>query len=261
MKFSTLFTTLSTVASVALASYCGTQCDPNKIPDTSLSGPIQLVAVNDNKDSSIHYQVAGTVVIENDCVFTVKGFKLTPKSDGAKWYGASDPNSNEGILLSEQEVGVTSTATDLSYNIKDTSLFCHASLIKDVGNGGILRLMDRNSQLLAYAKISAGAASSPAKPSGDAQKTTTKKDASETKPASTQTSEATKPGNATEPATEAANPSAGTSTTTAAPAASSTNNSKPITNVSQTTSGSLSNYKVPSVALYAALLVLAFLKF
>lgn len=327
MKFITLFATLSTIAKITLASYCGRQCDPNKIPETPLSGPLQLVAVVDNKDSSIRYNVAGTVVIENDCVFTVKGFQLTPKSDGAKWYGASDPNSSEGILLSKEEVGVTSSPTDLTYNIKDTDLFCHASLLSDIGNGGVLRLMDKNYQLLGFAKIAPGLPQSTVakttvvaattKATTKASTTTTQKATNKTttttKKASTTTTkkattaanatttvkgttvksttvapapaptttvqqqqqaadaqngqaaaatpEATKPGNATENATPVAAANQGNSTNTngsLVPVVTASNN-KPAANNNQS-SGALSSYKIPSLALYVVLFVIAFVR-
>ncbi|OUM68783.1 hypothetical protein PIROE2DRAFT_3478 [Piromyces sp. E2] len=278
MKFLTLFATLSTVAKVAFAAYCGRECDPNKVPETPLSGPLKLVAVVDNKDASIKYDVAGTVVIENDCVFTVKGFKLTPKSDSAKWYGASDPHSTEGILLSNQDVGVTSSPTDLTYNIKDTSLFCHASLLSDVGNGGVIRLMDSNYQLLAFAKIAPGsasasssapsassktktAASTPGKEKPSTSTKTTKKAEKTEKPASTTTPEATKAGNDTEAATDAPAQSGASSSPTLVPLVAGNKTSVTNTNNNSNNSGALSSYKVPSLALYVALIIIAFVRF
>ena len=281
MKFFTLLTTLSAVAKVAFASYCGVQCDPNKVPETPLSGPLTLVAVIDNKDKNIKYKVAGTVVIENDCVFTVKGFQLTPKSDAAKWYGASDPYSNEGILLSNEQVGVTANPTDLSYNIKDTSLFCHASLLTDVGNGGVIRLMDENYQLLAFAEIAPGAPSSSgassaapaapapqqtttAAPNSDKKTTTTTKKAAETSPTVVQ---ATKPGNDTEAATPvpgAQNPAASKTTKPSGTNGFSsviTGNADQKQGNSNNTSGALSSFKVPSLALYLVLFIIAFIRF
>jgi len=311
MKFLSLFATLSAVAKVALASYCGSQCDPNKVPETPLSGPLKLVAVVDNQDKSIRYEVAGTVVIENDCVFSVKGFKLTPKSDGAKWYGASEPNSSEGILLSKEEVGVTSSPSDLSYNIKDTDLFCHASLLTDVGNGGVIRLMDKNYQLLAFAKIAPGAVASTTTAAASTpgiknpSTTTTKKSTTKTKKSSTTTKksstttkksttvaeekskttakteekpasqaasatpsvvDATKAGNDTEAATGAAaasvsqtpTPSGNVVSVITGTASQKQDNNN---NNNSNTSGAFSSYKIPSLALYVALFVIAFIRF
>lgn len=247
MKFFTVFASLAAVSKVALASYCGSQiCDPNSLPNVPLTADIKVVEVS--------YKVAGKIVIENDCVFTVKGFQLTPGSEEVKWYGSDSPNSSEGIVLSKELVNETPNPTDKSYNIKDTDSFCHASLLKDIGAGGVFRLMDKNNRLIAMATVTAGSAPSTptsSKSSGSSsgdKKTTSKKTSSssdnKTTPSKTDSASTPVASNSTVPG----NSTAATST--------------PIINQTQANnkSGAIS-LKAPSIALYITLFILAFLRF
>jgi len=244
MKFFAVFASLAAVSKVALAAYCGTEiCNPNSLPNVPLTADIKVVEVS--------YKVAGKIVIENDCVFTVKGFQLTPGSEEVKWYGSDSPSSSEGIVLSKELVNETPNPTDKSYNIKDTDSFCHASLLKDIGAGGVFRLMDKNNRLIAMATVSAGSASSTptsSKPSNSSSgdKTTSKKTSSDKKTTPTKTNTATTP--------VASNTIPGNSTAA-------TGSSTPIINQTQAgdKSGAIS-LKAPSIALYIALFILAFLR-
>lgn len=147
MKFLTIFAALASLSSVVLGDYCGHDCDPSLIPSKTLKAPITVV---DTK-----YSVTGTFYINNDCEFTIEDFSVTPKTSNAKWYGTNSFESTTGILLSNEIVGEVTSPKSLTYSIKDTSLFCKASLVNDIGENGVFRLLDDNNQLIAYAKVQA----------------------------------------------------------------------------------------------------------
>lgn len=222
MKFFTVFTAIATIAKVSYVSaLCGTQCNPKDVPNVSLSGNLELIQKN-------YKSLKGTITIENDCVFTVKGFQIEPAPAAGKWYGAKTKDAFEGIVLTPQQVGGAANPTDLSYNIEKSDTFCHASLIKDIGEGGVFRLMDGDT-LIATAVMKAGSTPSSGSSSGSTN----------TKPTGS---------------TNSSNPAANSTPTVAGNNTASSNPSKNTQN-----SGAIS-LKAPSVALYIALFVFAFLR-
>lgn len=152
MKFFSLVATLATAASAVLGQYCGTKCDASKVPNEVLSAPLQLVAIVDQNNPSIKYQIGGTVIIKDDCHFTVENFYMFPGTLSAKWMGAKI-GATEGINLSKD--GAVSAIDPnqpqtLSFDVSDVNIFCPASLLSDVGR---IQLLDSNYQLLAYADV------------------------------------------------------------------------------------------------------------
>jgi hypothetical protein len=155
MKFSTLLTSLVAIASTALADeqgLCGHQCDPNRVPKTPLIGKIEIVAKYDMNNPAIQYQIAGDVVIVNDCEFKVENFYMFPGVNVAKWMGCPVDANNAIALTSDGAV----TAIDpnqpvtLEYDVNKANDFCKASLLDNVGE---FRLVDSNYQLLARATV------------------------------------------------------------------------------------------------------------
>jgi len=223
-----------------------------KVPNTVLSGKLTVIDVS--------YQVTGTITIENDCVFNVKGFSINKAGDELKWYGAP-ANSNEGTLLSKDIVASPASTTDLSYNIENTDQFCHASLLDDVD---IFRLMDKNFKLIAQATInkssgnSGGSAPAQSGSAGASKPTGASGTGASTGASSAGASKPTgasgtgaSTGAATAPAPAATNTIAGNNTAS--------NPIKSGSTTSNKTSGAIS-LKAPSIALYIALFVLAFFR-
>jgi len=147
-----VFVTVVKIFHVAVyAAYCGHICNPSEVPNGSLTAQLELV--------NLSFRVEGTIEIVNDCEFTVKGFKISPEPEEAKWYATS--SSIEGILLSNDIISANDYPMNINYNIENTDPFCHASLLKDIGEGGKFFLLDKNYNTIALAIVTASTSSSP----------------------------------------------------------------------------------------------------
>jgi len=160
MKF---LTVVAALASVAYAQYCpitNGACDTSKVPSAARTGELTRQYLQDG------FSCSGTVVVDNECQFTVKNFQVvSPGSEQLKWYGAEVLNSSKGgNLLSNEAVAQTGSPADIVVKT-DHNPFCRASLIEHVGS---ISLMDEKWRVICVADIGAptGASSSSGSSSG-----------------------------------------------------------------------------------------------
>jgi len=153
MKFLGLLASLALATSTVFGQSCSPQkCDASKKPSAALSAPLQLVAVVDQNNPNIKYEIGGTVVINDDCHFTVENFYMFPGTTSGKWMGAKI-GSTEGMALtpdgSVSAIDPNQPQT-LSFDVSNVNPFCHAALLDYVGR---ISLVDSNYQLLAVADV------------------------------------------------------------------------------------------------------------
>jgi len=134
--------------------YCGKLdgCDAKRVPTSVISGNLNKVAVVDQNDHNIRYEVGGTVAVENDCTLKVNGFYVSPVPKEMKW-SCRGPNNN-GIQITKAENIIKQPITDpqnITVDISGVDLFCQASLLEDCNE---IILMDSDFQTIALAKLS-----------------------------------------------------------------------------------------------------------
>jgi len=152
MKF---FTLLAALVSVAYAQYCpitSGSCNKSNVPSSPKGGKLTRQYLVDG------FSCAGTIEIDNECQFTVKGFQVVaPGSKELKWYGAEYLNSDKGgNLLSNEPVAQLGGPTDITV-VTDHNMFCRASLIDHVG---AISLMDEQYRVICFADIGAATGAS-----------------------------------------------------------------------------------------------------
>ncbi|KAG4084827.1 hypothetical protein H8356DRAFT_1742956 [Neocallimastix lanati (nom. inval.)] len=152
MKFFGIVVTLIAAVSSVFGTVCHDKCDASKVPKKALSAPLQLVAVVDQNNASIKYQIGGNVTINDDCHFSVENFYVLPGGGPVRWVGAL-LNSNEGTSLTK-EVPLSpidpNQPQTIKYDVNEADAFCKVSLLNDVGR---ISLMDTNWQLIAFADV------------------------------------------------------------------------------------------------------------
>jgi len=144
------FTRVAAVVGLAAAAYakCGTQCTPGKKPNGVLKAEIQKVAYQDLQ-MGYGYEVGGTVVINDDCNFSVENFYVFPQVGNAFWT-CNLNGSGEGISLTKPgTVNAVDPSNPQTFNYNVESApdgFCYASLLEDCYDFQLLNIIEENGQ-------------------------------------------------------------------------------------------------------------------